>query len=311
MMPLYITRLRFHFVARDLLQMPSYPGSALRGVFGHALHQVGCVTYHKDCTVCMVRNSCVYPTLFETPTSERGLFGEQPPHPLIFDFSATRNSCQPGESFTLNLHLVGSSLPYTPFLIQAWQRAGERGLGLGHARFALQRVEREECLGSEQWRDFYLPQQARVFALAPAQVEPPPLPSGELKIALVSPLRTKLRGKLVGAAEFTPQLFLRALLKRLVHLQHCHQKGSEPLDLPALSSHLATLPARRQRLYWKEWSRYSSRQEQRMQLGGLMGDFSLEAAPLAALWPLLWLGQWAHVGKNTIFGLGGYRIVEG
>ena len=42
-------------------------------------------------------------------------------------------------------------------------------------------------------------------------------------------------------------------------------------------------------------------------LGGLLGRMQLqgELAPFAEL--LHW-GQWLHVGKNTSFGLGGYRL---
>ena len=60
-------------------------------------------------------------------------------------------------------------------------------------------------------------------------------------------------------------------------------------------------------LHWWDWGRYSQRQQREMKLGGLLGTLHLagELAPFSAL---LHLGQWLHVGKNTSFGLGGYRL---
>jgi len=29
---------------------------------------------------------------------------------------------------------------------------------------------------------------------------------------------------------------------------------------------------------------------------------------LAQVWPWLWLGQWLHVGKETVLGMGGYTL---
>jgi hypothetical protein len=61
-------------------------------------------------------------------------------------------------------------------------------------------------------------------------------------------------------------------------------------------------------LRWSEWTRFSSRQNTTMQMGGLVGAIALEGSGLAAFWPALWLGQWVHVGKGTSFGLGKYRL---
>ena len=63
-------------------------------------------------------------------------------------------------------------------------------------------------------------------------------------------------------------------------------------------------------LRWFDWTRYSSRQQQEMALGGVVGQWHLHtnADTLEQLWPWLWLGQWLHVGKNASFGLGGYRL---
>jgi hypothetical protein len=65
-----------------------------------------------------------------------------------------------------------------------------------------------------------------------------------------------------------------------------------------------------QKLHWFDWVRYSSRQQQEMTLGGVLGRWALHGPSdtLAQLWPWLWLGQWLHVGKNATMGMGGYTL---
>jgi CRISPR/Cas system endoribonuclease Cas6 (RAMP superfamily) len=62
------------------------------------------------------------------------------------------------------------------------------------------------------------------------------------------------------------------------------------------------------RLHWHEWTRFSSRQDTRMQMGGLLGDLTLGGPGLPTFWSSLWYGQWVHVGKGTSFGLGAYAL---
>ena len=44
-----------------------------------------------------------------------------------------------------------------------------------------------------------------------------------------------------------------------------------------------------------------------MDLGGLKGHWLLKQVP-PQLQPFIHLGEWLHVGKETMFGLGGYKI---
>ncbi|MDK2820086.1 MAG: hypothetical protein PWP31_51 [Clostridia bacterium] len=60
---------------------------------------------------------------------------------------------------------------------------------------------------------------------------------------------------------------------------------------------------------WVDWERYSSRQDTRMKLGGVVGKVTYQGE-LAELWPLLIIGQWTHVGKAVTFGMGKYRVKE-
>ncbi|HHY33792.1 MAG TPA: CRISPR system precrRNA processing endoribonuclease RAMP protein Cas6, partial [Firmicutes bacterium] len=59
------------------------------------------------------------------------------------------------------------------------------------------------------------------------------------------------------------------------------------------------------------WERYSSRQDTRMKLGGLVGTATYEFhdASLAEFFlPWLVLGEYIHVGKGCTFGLGWLNV---
>jgi CRISPR/Cas system endoribonuclease Cas6 (RAMP superfamily) len=59
-----------------------------------------------------------------------------------------------------------------------------------------------------------------------------------------------------------------------------------------------------------DWERYSSRQEQRINMGGFVGEITFEG-DLRPFMPLIEAGEVLHVGKGTAFGLGRYEVEEG
>ena len=59
---------------------------------------------------------------------------------------------------------------------------------------------------------------------------------------------------------------------------------------------------------WYDWERYSNRQRTRMNMGGIIGTFTYEGN-VAPFLPLILLGQFTHIGKNTTFGLGKYLLI--
>ncbi len=306
-----LARLRAEFCARDPIRLPPYAGSAWRGLLGHGLRQGACVTRAPTCAGCLLASHCVYPRVFEPPAppGEAGRRYAAPPRPYVLDLDpqAPRDFA-PGAPLSLGLTLLGEAVRQTPYLIQALHLAGQRGLGREQARFALVRLDQETAPGSGDWRPVYATAEHRYTPLPVATAAAPPAPA-RVVLHLVTPLRLKRQGHLVGPPHFTPRELVFNLLGRLRLLAEHH--GGQPAAWawePLLAA-AETLTLDPNRLHWHEWTRYSSRQDTLMELGGLLGAGELAGPRLGALWPLLWQGQWVHAGKGTTFGLGAYRLL--
>jgi len=86
---------RFHFITDSQVRLPSFPGSAWRGAFGHALKKTVCIVRNSPCNQCMLKNACVYSTAFETPppgNTEKMSKYTAAPHPFVLQFPVTAST---------------------------------------------------------------------------------------------------------------------------------------------------------------------------------------------------------------------------
>lgn len=137
-------------------------------------------------------------------------------------------------------------------------------------------------------------------------VSPSPTVAGDaVTLHFASPLRLQNNGRRATAEEFTPRKLLTTLIRRIALIHEFHGPGPLLLDFKGLAA-LADGLASDKQLQWRDWRRYSSRQ-QPIDLGGVIGSWKL-TGDLAPFLPFLHLGQWLHVGKEVTFGLGGYCL---
>lgn len=317
-----VARYRLQFIAEQPVQLPDYAGSALRGVFGHALRAAACVTGLPDCRPCALYRSCPYPAIFETPPPlnypRRKL--SNIPQPFVVEPPPWGESHYPaGSVLSFDSVLIGPALQQMPLLLLAWRHALQRGLGpqQGTARLAQLWVEgdAEPLLtggidgGSRSGNDAT---SMGPWALRPhpqSLVLPPPAAApASVTLHFSTPLRLQRDGKILSAAQLTPRDLLMALLRRTAELVELQLGGTLDVDFAALNAHASSITGEHQ-LAWRDWQRNSSRQQRRMVLGGVVGRWTLRG-DLAPFWPLLYLGQWLHVGKTTTFGLGRYHLED-
>lgn len=306
---LTVARYRLGFRAETLVQFPAYAGSTWRGAFGKALRRTVCITREPACRGCLLWRSCVYSQVFETPAGQEPLLEKvsTAPHPYILHPLATSGQqYEPGQTFSLRLTLLGKSTEHLPYLIHALQQAGERGLGKQDGKVSLQQVEQESAPGNADWQLIHTPG-GSLQALPGSIPLIPPLPP-QVRIEFRTPYRSVHHGKLVRSGRFAFQPFISTLTRR-ISLLHAYHAGVElEADYPQLTQQAAAIPLLEPDLRWHEWARYSSRQQSKVQMGGLLGGFGLPMEALEPYWPWLWLGQWVNTGKGAVMGMGEYRL---
>lgn len=301
--PLPIARLHLTVRAEGPLQLPPYAGSMLRGAFGHALLALSPLP-HTDGKPCALHANCPYCQLFAAPPlpgHSLQKFSHMPQPYVIEPPTAGALQLQAGQSFDFGLVLIGKALGLLPTVLQAWQRALRTGLGPGHTPCTLLEINDEN--GSKPLPD----KREQLFNLS-ALLPPAPALGTQATLHFHTPLRLQVQGKPVRAAQLTARDLLIALARRTQLLCDVHLGAAAPQqDFAALSTQAAAITLHSEGLRWFDWGRYSQRQQQEMQLGGLLGSVHLQG-DLAPFAELLHQGQWLHVGKNATMGLGGYRL---
>lgn len=132
------------------------------------------------------------------------------------------------------------------------------------------------------------------------------LPTHRIALDFVTPLRIAEKGKFVD--QITVESLFRALLRRVYDLsaQWC---GEQPEgDLRGLLEHcVRQIDCHTVSLRRVVWNRLANRENKRVPFDGLQGRIVLEG-DLTEARALLLAGEYLHIGKQTVFGMGRYRL---
>lgn len=309
-------RLGFRYECRTSVKLPAFKGSTFRGAFGHSLKRVACAQRNATCNNCLLRHDCVYSYVFETPPppdSHRLRLYPAAPHPFILrPPPELREDYAVGDYLDGELLLIGRAIAYLPYFVYALEILGDQGLGRGRGRCALVNVQELNRAGASV-KEIYRSADGILTATTgqagretSALAQQLPASPVEVDLHLLTPMRLKFNGKFLATLEF--HHLIRNLLRRLASLAYFHcQLDPESFDFKGCIRAAEQVAVSRRHCSWQEWARYSSRQRERMLLGGIIGRMSFSKVP-APLLSLLLVGEHLHVGKVASFGLGQYRI---
>jgi len=339
--PLPIARYRFTARVQQPLSLPDYAGSLLRGQFGAALRNVACMTRQPTCPGCPLTQTCPYTRIFEAPPPPKGSHAlqdfSQIPNPYIIEPPTPgARVLDADDDLVFHLVLVGQAIDQLALIVFALQRALTQGLTRQRVPTDLLQVDWIDEHGAPHpvWH-IERPTLLAHPGVLPAPFSQPPhtvapdAPDAsnneaasaystgaraqkgiEITLHIQTPLRLQSQGKPLGVGQLTPRVLLAAVARRTALLMEFHAGQAGWGEAAKHISRLSESLTDTQDLHWFDWTRYSSRQQQEMTLGGVLGRWALhgDADTLAHIYPWLWLGQWLHVGKNASMGLGGYRL---
>lgn len=303
-----LSRYRLTFIAQDTLKLPEFSGSAWRGVFGHALKDAVCMVNQKQCDTCLLKQSCIYTYIFETPPPKSATMMRRyphAPHPYIIDASAQQSQqVKKGESLSIEVSLVGKANQYLAYIIHAFAQSGERGIGYQRGRFSLSHVEQWH---DQKWMGIHQSGQA-LEALPCNLIEGSQPVKGKANIEFISPFRYRSNERYTTPENFTFYQLLGPLLRRLSALRLFHTDTPLDVDFAGLTQKAKAVRLEKNTLRLYDLKRYSSRQSRHVKMDGVTGSFQLNEADTKTFWPLLALGEHIHVGKGCAMGMGKYRL---
>jgi len=310
-----LARYRFTAIVQQPLALPEYAGSLLRGQFGAALRNVACMTRQPTCPGCPLLQTCPYTRIFEAPPPPKGQHTlqdfSQIPNPYVIEPPTPgARVLDAGDALVFDVVLVGRAIDQLALVVFALQRALAQGLPRQRIPADLMQVDWVDAQGTPQpvWTHDH-----PTLAEHPTTLQAPAAPadaSDGITLHIHTPLRLQQQGQPLGVAQLTPRALVAALARRSALLMEFHAGQTGWGEAAKQIAHQSESLTDTRDLHWFDWTRYSSRQQQEMTLGGVLGRWTLNGSSetLAALWPWLWLGQWLHVGKNATMGMGAYTL---
>jgi hypothetical protein len=311
---------RFRFVLEPTtpLRFSRFAGSTLRGGFGHAFKRAVCLWPPGDCSRCLLKATCAYPYVFETappPGSEKLRTVDQVPRPFVLE-PPTDDAApvyQPGQRLSFRLVLVGRGLDYLPYFLFTFSALGRTGLGPGRGQFRVLEVHAEgpssDAVVYREGGGILPVMGHRVTAAHLACPPGLPVPTGgptRLTVRFLTPARVISDGVIRAHLNF--QDLVRALLRRLSSLCYFHCGSELTVDFKCLIEEAGAVRTADSELRWHGQERFSGRQRRNIEMGGVVGAVTFEGSNLSRFLPLLAAGEWVHVGKGCVMGLGKYQV---
>jgi hypothetical protein len=263
----------------------------------------------------LLKERCLYTHVFETHLLKK--YKEQThkgttPHPFVLvPPLSEQNEFRIGDTFSFGLILFGAVNLQMTYFIHVIQRMGAFGIGKGRSRgngrlLLQQASESGRVVFSNDGQRMKVEACGQPFFLLPTLDGHMIYPEGEdridtVRVSFVTPFRFKHDNRLKHHLPF--HLLVRAALRRVAEIYALFGDGEPSLDYSGIVRQAELVRVKESNIEWKNWQRFSQRQNRSMEMGGMVGE-TVYQGNLAPFMPLLDLSARFHLGKQTSFGFG-------
>lgn len=306
--------LKLTFRTENEIFFPQNPVNTFRGAMGYALRHISCIQRKSQdkyaCNSCNLANSCAYALCYETNKSHLrtnidNFNSFEIPHLMNIDSGFPGNKVvKAGEKYSFNVRLLGNAVTVAPYIIVAAQNTALKGMRGSKAE--LETIEDEfsgKLIWSKQNDNLVLPEIDNFTISEPDWNN---TENCELKLNLVTPVAFKNKGKITREPDFSR--IIGSLMRRYTFFEATEGRKvnwhfSEISDLASkvMISGINVEPV--------FWERYSTRQEQRIPVSGVIGTVSY-IGPVAGFEELLNAGEVLRCGRSITLGQGRINVAQ-
>lgn len=305
--------------------LPALIGSTLRGAFGHALKAISCSMSHQNCDQCFLSDVCNYTTIFE-PTSKNKLnnlprpFVFSPPiPPLTKEISKTNTlkiRVSANGEISFGLILIGDAVNKLPYFIYAFELMARHGLGSERHSFKV--VEVFQVNENSQKYLIYEPHYYQIETFESKTLKDYVVSrlenietSNNLKIRLETPLRIRRKDQFGHQFLLEEITFFEFFKQCSLRLKLLSENYGMPLDYDYqnLMKKSQTIEISENNLWRHDSMRYSNRQNEKLDLDGMLGEIKFGGQNLKLYLPYLLAAEFLQIGSACGLGLGKFCIL--
>ncbi len=298
-----VAKFQFALQTANSYGLPAFKGSTFRGKFGHVLKRTICVKQQRYCPDCELRGQCAYPYLFESFNEK----GQNVPRPFIIEPPLTKKRhFLKDEWMYLQLILVGKAIDYLPFFVYCFDLMGQEGIGMDHGRYRVVSGRALDTSGEQvPIYDGDSKQLLNRFPIIDLDAFRGTL-QNRVTLDFYTPAQIRIKGKTCYRITFP--VLLKNIIRRYQSLRYYHSNGEkERYEIDwAAAEKVRVVSADLNEQHFK---RYSNRQKRPVRLDGFTGKITFEG-DLSPFLPWLKIGEFLHVGKGAVFGMGGYWMED-
>lgn len=294
--------LRFIISVEEDGCLPKHKASALRGGMGQMLLRQNCIR-DKNCDSCDFENECMVRRLMYAKYDIQPRFASRGDSMgYVIRCDNKKEKFQKGDSFEFHLLLYGKLIVHFSQFLQAFYMLGQVGLGQDHVPYSIDKVISEKgstvvngnqvCLQNLDMRTIreYVEERKQFLEKYGCAN----------RIIFSSPTALKYDGDFLR--EFHVEAIFRSVLRRIYSF-HCF----EGMEIELMEAKRKLPEIVRQNVKSEIIPRYSSTMGKKMGLKGILGEVVLDYLTEEQILILL-VGEKLHIGKNTSFGFGQYKL---
>lgn len=276
-------------------------GSTLRGSFGIHFKKIFCLFRSKQCPSCPVKEKYLYYKVFETPAPANNYFkADYLPHPFLF--SPHQIELKDASSVKFSFFLFGEATEFFPYFVLVLEKMRESGFTRNRARPAEILIfdNNNKRIYSSRKKDHIEKPVIRTLQL------PSSRKVQMLKIDFITPVRIKSEGK-DPVFPVTFEVFMKNVFRRLSIINYFFANRKLELNFKEMLEKARKVKLTESYSKTAPIKRRSLRKKQKMEIPGYIG-WLIYKGEISPFYPWIKAAEKFHIGKNTSFGFGKYRI---